>query len=573
MQKYFIALFWLIVSSPIFAQSITEDQQVYPQTLSEDDRYGLALGITGDYAIIGAPGDDQYGSNSGAAYVFTYNSGTWSQVDKLISSDIQAGDYFGYTISANGDYLLIGTPITNSYAGAVYVFKNTNGTWLQVQKLTVSDGFSSQLFAHSIDLYGDYAIVGAPGDSTNGENSGAAYIFKNINGTWTQIEKLVPDNGHENDLFGYSVAITDNYAAVGAIGHGDSIRYGAVYIYQNNNDTWNLQRIVISNDPQEGENFGYSVDIDGNRIVVGAPYKNYNGFSWNGAAYLFDNSSGNWQQFLKLLPIDSGVMKYFGKVVNIKDSLIAIAAPGEISFTPHVPGSAYIYNLNTQNMAKFVSSDNTAEDRFGSSLCITDQYFFVGAETSDAYGTDAGNAYYFCAVAPVITQQPQPEITVNEGDDVFISISAQNSLLQYQWLKDGQQLYDGGAISGVNTNTLSIHSVSYEDAGVYTCRVSNLFGEVLSDEANLIVNNGTLDRDISKDDIKIFPNPTKDKIYISGEDIVNVKLFDIMGREIKQVSSNSEKILTIDMKGNAVGIYFLMIETTDGLKVEKVIKK
>ncbi|MDD3666524.1 MAG: FG-GAP repeat protein, partial [Bacteroidales bacterium] len=165
-----------------------------------DDWFGVSVSISGDYAIVGAYLEDHdasggaYASGAGSAYIFKNTAGTWTQVQKIVTSDREAGDEFGCSVSISGDYAIVGAvgedhdTIGGAYtdgAGSAYIFKNTAGAWQQVQKIVASDREAEDFFGTSVSISGDYAIVGADDedhDASGGAfalKAGSAYIFKN----------------------------------------------------------------------------------------------------------------------------------------------------------------------------------------------------------------------------------------------------------------------------------------------------------------------------------------------------------------------------------------------------------
>jgi len=149
---------------------------------AEGDMLGLPVAISGDTIVVGAYKDDDAGEDSGSAYIFTRTDGVWSQQAKLIASDGAAGDNFGKTAVISGDTALIGAPGDDdkgSNSGSVYVFRRTGSTWTQWGKLTASDGLAGDGLGsdNSISLSGPYALVGAPYADDKPTQSGAAYVF------------------------------------------------------------------------------------------------------------------------------------------------------------------------------------------------------------------------------------------------------------------------------------------------------------------------------------------------------------------------------------------------------------
>jgi hypothetical protein len=146
-----------------------------------EDWFGHSVAIAGDYALVGAYANDDNGSASGSAYIFTWDGFSWTQQAKLLASDGAAIDYFGRSvaIAGDGEYALVGASGDDSWSGSAYIFKRDGTSWNELQKLTASDGAAGDWFSHSVAIAcdGEYALVGAMHDDDNGYNSGSAYIY------------------------------------------------------------------------------------------------------------------------------------------------------------------------------------------------------------------------------------------------------------------------------------------------------------------------------------------------------------------------------------------------------------
>ena len=167
------------------------------------DRFGYSVAVDGDTAVAGAFGDADNGSASGSAYVFTREFGLWRQSAKLTASDGAAGDRFGYSVAVDGDTAVAGAfgdADNGSASGSAYVFTRESGVWSQSAKLTATDGARGDYFGWSVAVDGDTAVVGALFDDDNGSQSGAAYVFTRESGVWSQSAKLTSSDGAAGDL-------------------------------------------------------------------------------------------------------------------------------------------------------------------------------------------------------------------------------------------------------------------------------------------------------------------------------------------------------------------------------------
>ncbi|MBC8343639.1 MAG: FG-GAP repeat protein, partial [Bacteroidetes bacterium] len=193
------------------AQNFNEIVKAVATDRAVNDQYGVSVSVSGDYAIVGAFGEDEDSSGSntetaaGSAYILKYSAGTWSQHQKIVASDRKENDYFGFAVAISGDYAIIGAYaddedssganfIPNS--GSAYIFKNCSGTWYQVQKIVATDRGLLDYFGRSVAINGDYAIVGCEYEDEDEAgadtktSSGSAYVYKNCSGTWYQVEKV-----------------------------------------------------------------------------------------------------------------------------------------------------------------------------------------------------------------------------------------------------------------------------------------------------------------------------------------------------------------------------------------------
>lgn len=364
----------------------TEVQKIVASNRDDLDHFGYAVAISGDYAIVGAYTKDGYVAgpgylnNTGAAYIFKNNAGTWSQVHYLLASDAEADDQFGCSVAMAGDYAMVGAwrededeNENNSFldAGSVYVFHNNGGTWSEVQKIVASDRGTNDAFGWSVSISGDYAIIGANVDDQNAtggtpiQSAGSAYIFKNTAGTWAQMQKIVASDRGTNDEFGNSVSISGDYAIVGAMeedhnltGGQTMLSAGSSYIFKNNAGTWSQVQKIIAPDRDAGDAFGNSVAISGNYALIGAGGEQEDEAGANaivgaGAAYVFENIGGTWSMVQKIVASDrGGVSDYFAYAVALEGNTAIVGALHEDEDstggnTISGAGSIYIYQNPT----------------------------------------------------------------------------------------------------------------------------------------------------------------------------------------------------------------------------------
>ena len=159
-------------------------------------------------------------------------------------------------------------------------------------------------FGGSVAISEDTVMVGASGNTDNGINSGAVYIFTRSGSIWTQEAKLLANDGTAGDNFGSSVAISENTMIIGADNDNDYGEYaGSAYIFTRSGSIWTQEAKLAANDGEARDFFGTSVDINGNTAIIGAYQDDDNG-KYSGSAYVFTRSGTSWNQQSKLLASD-----------------------------------------------------------------------------------------------------------------------------------------------------------------------------------------------------------------------------------------------------------------------------
>ncbi|TGM96570.1 FG-GAP repeat protein [Leptospira yasudae] len=371
-----------------------------------NDRFGISVAISGDTIVVGATLD----GSSGSAYVFQRTGTAWVQEAVLKASNFDLGDQFGSDVAVDGDVIVVGaqwedsnqTTITNgttasvnngrSDSGAAYVFRRNTGVWTQEAYLKASNSDSGDYFGSSVSIFGDTIAIGAYQESSQSVSinggiasadnskfaSGAVYVYRRSAGVWAEEAFLKAANLDTSDRFGFSVAITGNTIVVGspledsnqnAVVNGSTASSdnsngsaGAAYVFGRNGSLWTQQAYIKPPNVQGGDQFGTSVAIDGDRILIGAINEGSNQTTvtngilnnWNdqapqsGAAYLFQKVSGVWGMGAYFKAPNPDVADLFGISVAISGDRIAIGASQECS------------NQTTISSGSSASADNSA---------------------------------------------------------------------------------------------------------------------------------------------------------------------------------------------------------------------
>ena len=262
----------------------------------------------------------------------------WKEQAKLFEKFGAPYGVFEWSVSIDGDYALIGAPWHPNIKGAAYVFKRDGSTWIQEAELTASDGFFQDDFGSSVSLDGDYALIGAQLDSDNGPESGSAYVFKRDGSNWTQEYKLTALDAESDDHFGYTVSLDGDYALIGAPydDYPGVWNSGSAYIFKRSGTTWIQEDKLTNPDIDEWDLFGCSVSLDGDYALVGAEIDD----EASGSAYIFKRDGSTWIQEDKLTA--SGSTHTFGCSVSLDGNFALIGARNTNS-----KGSAYVFHKNT----------------------------------------------------------------------------------------------------------------------------------------------------------------------------------------------------------------------------------
>lgn len=251
-----------------------------------EDELGYSVAISGGKILAGAPGDDHYlDTNTGAAYVFYQSAGVWNEV-KIRAYDYTEGDKFGSAVAYSGDIAVIGAPYAEDFlcidilggqgnnCGTAYVYTGSDPqNWPLPRKLYAPDRAPLDHFGASVAVDGANVLVGAPNDWGSPIKSGSAHLFyRDVGGVW-QHTKLTASDGKVGDHFGNAVSISGTTAVVGARDYSDlsGLFTGSAYVFAwDSRSGWREHAKLLAADRDGGDNFGYSVALDGDIAVIGA---------------------------------------------------------------------------------------------------------------------------------------------------------------------------------------------------------------------------------------------------------------------------------------------------------------
>ena len=406
------------------------------------DHFGQSISINSDgsVVIIGAPGADTNGSNSGQVKIFRNIGGTWTQVGDDLNGEA-AVDRFGASVSINSDgsIIAIGAPSNNGNgydSGLVRVYKNNSGTWTQIGS-DINGEAEYDFSGSSVSLSSDGSIVaiGAP-DHYNSlyayEGAGNVRVFKNVSGTWTQIgEGIDGEAKDENSGSSVSLSADGSIVAIGApYNDRDSFDntdadYGVVRVYKNISGTWTqIGDDIFGND--ENGLFGTTVSLssDGSIVAIGAWGSGVSGGA-PGKVQIFKNIDGAWRQIGNINGEEAN--ERFGESVSINSAgnIVAIGAPGANSECSTCMGSGQVrIYKNTDDTWTQIDTDITGEaagDSFGVVSINSDGgTVAIGAYYNDVNGIDSGQVKVYKNNALNVSELKEAGISIYPNPSVGV---------------------------------------------------------------------------------------------------------------------------------------------------------
>ena len=386
---------------------------------AESDRFGIPVAVYGDTVVVGSRRYD-------GVYVFTRSDGVWTQQAILAHSDATEGDSFGSSVAVSEDTVVVGAYGSDDAgydSGSIYVFTRSDGSWTQQAKLTALDAAREDQFGRSVTAFEDTVVVGAPGNSDAGRNSGSAYVFERSNGIWTQQAKLTAPDAAFLDRFGGAVAVSGDTAVVGANRDDDAgIDSGSAYVFTRSGGLWTLQSKLTASDAERL--FGESVAVYGDTVVVGSG-------RYDGAAYVFTRSDGVWTQQAKLTAPDAAESNYFGTSAAISGDTVVVGARGE-SETGSQTSAAYAFKIVTDEnpfvTVAFGSTTSSTDDESDSSHLISVELTVLGGEvlneavSAELIDSGTGSAIpdtdYVAFTSQIVTFPAGSK----DGDTVFLEL-------------------------------------------------------------------------------------------------------------------------------------------------------
>jgi hypothetical protein len=395
------------------------EQEIIAADGQSGDLFGFRVLVSGNSAFVASPAPL---NRPGKVYVFANVSGTWTETQQISATPGFApppnwSDFFGWSLSLSGDTLVVGAP-ERFYdmvgpVGAAYVFVLDGGSWVQQQELLASDAGSFDWVGSAVALSGDTAFVGSP---NHAGTMGEVHVFTRSGTTWTEGSTLTASDGAPGDShqFGGAVKFDGTTLLIGAPGpdYASSGVYapGEAYIFANTGGTWTEAQILQPDDGADGDQFGFSLALDGTTALIGTPAANIGANAHQGAAYAFDGSTGAWTQSAKIVADDGAAYDQFGQSVAMQGGNALFGGwshnddPNGTQ-PPPKPGVVYLYSAarggwNLSN--ELHAGDASNGDSYGWDVGIDGTTLLVGSQATVGGSQFQGTAYFYTPADPPI---------------------------------------------------------------------------------------------------------------------------------------------------------------------------
>lgn len=588
--------------------------------------YGMAVSISGNYAVVGAPLDSydatggSFLSQAGSAFILFNDAGTWKPVKKLVAPTRRLIGRFGAAVAVDGQYLVIGASDEDgefAVQGAAYIFGRDQGgagNWGLIKRIQARTPRATDKFGSAVDISGDYIAVATRWDDLDStdnnvvEDAGAAFIFERNHlgaNNWGMVKKISPNIRAAYDNFGHSVAIDGDLLIVGAPGEDEdaqeanSLSYaGAAYVFRKDQgwaNNWGQVTKIVPAHRASDDQFGGNVDISGNRAIVSAWFadKDQNGLnplSNAGAAYIFGKDQGGtdmWGQTKQITASPRVADGWFGTSVAMDGGFAVVGSAYESLDSQgqnfkNSAGAVYLFGQDQGGAGswglvnKYYPSTRVANDGFGKAVALDGGHFLAASygfaqDPGDVPVPNAGAVYVF-------KQEPALPVTL-----ASFSVSRVENQAYLQWttaaeigtsyfeIQKSLNARDWAPIGmreAARDSDMPVHYTHWDNqltAGnvYYRLKMVDLDGTfAYSGIRSLLGGNGA--------ELVAFPNPVTDRIFIKAAGtaaIASVEIRNTAG----QLMYKTDRV---DGQGIAVskfapGTYVVQIRNADGTSVTR----
>lgn len=380
--------------------------EIHASDASGHSYFGAGIAVSGDRVLVGAQLDDERDVDAGAAYVLELVNGALVEVQKLLPPSPGYGQRFGRAVAIDGHRALVGSENHQKAfgAGAGLLYERTAGGWVLADTLFAAQPEHGADLGASVALEGDRAVLGAPGNSLD---VGKVLVFERTAGGWVEVDQLHPAGPETVRGFGTSVEVSGDRILVGAVHSGGGM---AAYVFDRGPAGWSQTARLVGTGAEQANGYDHGIALDGDRAVVAVPYES------PGRAFVFELAGGTWVQ-TKVLFGSGDPLHEFGSAVDVRGDRIAVGGVDLSSF-----GIAEEYvEVFRANGADWVTEalvpreTNASITGFGRDVALWRDSILVGSPADAAPDYDAGGVHVFnlprrvrsiCAASPNSTGSP-----------------------------------------------------------------------------------------------------------------------------------------------------------------------
>lgn len=391
----------LCVALGVGGTPLQEEHKLVSSDGGQSAEMGGAVAVDRGRIVAGARGADAF---DGAAYVYEQQpDGTWIEAAKL-GAGTPSAQFGNGAVAISGRQILVGALVDAPFGtseGAAYVFERQGGDWVEVAQLVHPDGDLGDLFGTDVALDARRALVGAPGDDALGADSGAVFVYERQGGAWTNTAVLREPDGGANADFGEVVALSGRRAVVGLPFEGGEFQLqGAVHVFElGSGGVWRHRAKITASDAASSDWFGFAVAIDGTRLVISSPVANDQGVA-SGKVYVFERQAdGSWDEVALLLASDGETNDNFGWSVDLDGDRIVVGAHDSDGPAGESTGTLYVFDRQPDGtwleVATCTATDAAQGDQLGVAVAFSGDTVVGGAPKDDDGGVSSGAAYVF----------------------------------------------------------------------------------------------------------------------------------------------------------------------------------
>lgn len=426
-----LALAILAIAGTARAQVANEDQRLVAPAPQVWDQFGRSIALDGDLCAIGAPGAFASGLvEAGAVHLFERSGASWLHAAELVAPFADAGDAFGSSVAASATRIAIGAPGDDTLApgaGAVHVFESTGpGTWVATATLYPSNPQDFAAFGTRVALDGDRLIVGSPRADLF---RGAVHVFE-FDGAaqaWNETAELVAFDAQPFDSFGASIDLEGGRIVAGAPfdSHSGGARPGSAYVFawSSTANDWVLDDKLVHPLPRVDDGFGTAVALAGERTYVGVPHRERGGVDDLGEVIVFEDTTNGYAFVAEIESPDETGVQHFGSALRISGSRVLVGAPIDGQGT----GAVHLFDRGDDGTHAPVQKLRGSElvvgaglERFGAAVALDAGRIAVGSDPDTGLGR-AGAVHAFDDAALL---HGAPTVSLSGGGEQFLLIRA-----------------------------------------------------------------------------------------------------------------------------------------------------